>query len=288
MSQYDLSFSSASSKSSPERSTSTGFPGFQEENTFNLESFEVRANECDTTSLRQFLKREFPTLPRGYDHSEREPALFKLRAFLNRFKIQRLEAVPINTIEKQQFEAAKYHIYHAQEDLIQKLQYHIHFQQSNRGEELENDLVSELIMNMQLKMHQTTDPAQQNDIEIALAENRKHIGILCQKIHYLTKNRPAQLVLACMEKEDSCLVDLYIVHQAFLRRFGRYIEQENLRFLKGFEAAIGGRFKELERVLLLQRAVLGIQSFDAYGRVVDAYGKVVDTNDVQVDTNDRY
>jgi hypothetical protein len=290
MSHHDQSFSSESSKSSPERSASTELPSVLEEKMLNQESFEDRANKCESTSaLRQFLKQEFPTLPRGYDHSKREPSLYKLHALLSRFKIQKADSTPINHIEKQQFESAMDHIIDAQANLVQKLEYHIRFKQfQQRGEELEVELLNELIINMQLKMYKGTDDVQIKDIEIALAQNRSHIQNVCQRIRFLTTNKPAQKVLRCMEEEDSSLVDLYLAHQAFLRKFGKYIEPKNLHYLKGFESAVGCRFKELERALLLHRSVLGIQSFDAYGRLVDAHGRVVNTHDGEVDTNDRY
>ncbi|CCX12246.1 Protein of unknown function [Pyronema omphalodes CBS 100304] len=290
MSQHDQSFPSESSKSSPERSASSGFHTTLEEEMLNQESFEDRANKCESTSaLRQFLKQEFPTLPRGYDHSKREPSIYKLHALLSRFKIQKADSTPTNHIEKQQFESAMDHIIDAQANLVQKLEYHIRFKQvQQRGEELEVELLNELITNMQLKMHKGTNDVQIKDIEVALAQNRSHIQNVCQRIRFLTTNKPAQKVLRCMEEEDSSLVDLYLELQAFLRKFGKYIEPKNLHYLKGFESVVGCRFKELERALLLHRSVLGIQSFDAYGRLVDAHGRVIDTHDGEVDTNDRY
>ncbi|KAI5819427.1 hypothetical protein BZA77DRAFT_350487 [Pyronema omphalodes] len=257
--KYNHAFWSSSSRPGLQASVPTESPGIQGENGFNLEAFESRATECGFAYIRPFLEAEFPTLPRRYNHSVREPALFRLRALLSRFDIQRMDVVPIKLEKAGKFELARRRTYDAHAALVQRVQRHFHvrIQQFRRdGEELEAELLAQLLINMQLKMDKYRDAAQIIDTEMALARNRQNLMTLYAQVHSLILSDTAREVLFSMEQEDEGLVDLYIACDAFLL-LGNFTSSEDRRFLVGLKVAIAERMKELERELRLHRSVLG-------------------------------
>ncbi|KAI5819420.1 hypothetical protein BZA77DRAFT_290571 [Pyronema omphalodes] len=271
--EYNHAFWSSSPRPGLQASVPTESPGIQGENGFNLEAFESRATECGFAYIRPFLKLQFPTLPRRYNHSVREPALFRLRALLSRFDIQRMDVVPIELGKAGKFQLARCLTYNAHAALVQRVQRHFHdrIQQFRRdGEELEAELLAQLLINMQLKIDKSRDATQIIDIEAALARNRQNIMAIYEEVHSLIMSDTAREVLFSMEQEDEGLADLYIACDTFLR-LANFTSSEDQRFLVGLKVAIAERCKELERALWIHRSVLGIPTYDFYERRTTVY-----------------